>query len=79
MVDTGAAVTIIHLDVFNKARVGDSKMWSSHQPILGVNNHPLDICGATEIKITIEDVEVQHQAYVCKDLSQELLLGTDSL
>ena len=51
LVDTGAAVTIIHLDVFNKTRVGDSQMWSSHQWILRANNHPLDIRGATEIKI----------------------------
>ena len=49
LVDTGAwAVTIIHLDVFNKTRVRE--MWSSHQRSLRAINHPLDICGATEIK-----------------------------
>lgn len=54
-------------------------MRSSHQPILGSNNHPLDIYGVTEIKLRIKDVEVQHQAYVCNDLAQELLLGADFL
>ena len=77
LVDTGAAVTIIQLHVLNKIRVGDYNMWSPHQPIFGTTKHSLDICGATEIKIRIENVEVQHQAYVCKDLTHELLVGAD--
>ena len=52
-------------------------MWSSHQPILGANNNPLAICGITEIDVTIGDTVIHPQAYVCKDLAQELLLGAD--
>ena len=39
LVDSGAALTIMHLDVFNKTKRRDSSMRSSHQPILGANNH----------------------------------------
>ena len=79
LVDSGAAVTLIQTDVFKRIRRGDTTLVKTHQPILGANNNPLSICGVTEIDIDIGNTKIRQTAYVCEDLSQQLLLGADFL
>lgn len=45
LADTGSLVTIIHLDVFDQIRRGDSMMQPLHQTIPGANNQSFHIYG----------------------------------
>ena len=77
--DTGAAATIIHNDVFSRIKTKANTLRRTHQPILGANNKPLDVRGTTVLEISLDGITTQHTVYVCNDLTQELLLGADFL
>ena len=75
--DTCAAVTIIHNDVFSRIKTKANTLRRIHQPILGANNKPLDVRGTTVLEISLDGITTQHTVYVSKDLAQELLLSAD--
>ena len=79
LVDSGAAVTIMHNDTFQKIRSTENKLQRGGRPILGANNKPLDICGTTTLEINLGGKSYEHVVYVCNDLAQQLLLGADFL
>ena len=80
LVDTGAAVAILHQDLFNWVRMRNDTLRKTHQPILGTVNKHLSVCGVTELSINIGDIEINTPyIYVCDNLAHELLLGADFL
>ena len=77
LVDTGAAVTLIHRDVFNKVRCTSTKTRTTSCTIVGANNNPLTVRLAAEINLKLEGIVVNLEVLVCDDLAQDLLIGTD--
>ena len=50
-----------------------------NKPGLGANNMPLDVLGEVEITLQLGGVTAQHRVFVCRSLTQEILVGIDFL
>ena len=79
LVDTGAAVTLIHRDIVDKARNASTKTRAATRAIVGANNSPLSVHLVAELDIKLGGIVVKHEVQVCDDLSQDMLVGTDIL
>ena len=79
LVDTGAAVTLIHRDIFDKARNANTRTLAATRVIVGANNSPLSVHLVAELDIKLSGIVVKHEVQVCDDLSQDMLVGTDLL
>ena len=77
--DTGAAVTVIHNNVFSRIKTKASTLRRTYQQIRGAINKPLDVRGTTVLEINLDGITTRHTVYVCNDFAQELLFGADFL
>ena len=55
------------------------KLQPQHKPVLGANNMPLDVLGEVENTLQIGGITAQHGVFVCRGLTQEILVGIDFL
>ena len=79
LIDTGASVTIIRADIFNRIRTRETELRRTNQIILGANNDPLELCCTTDVEIQLGKTSVKQEVRVCKNLSQTVLIGVDFL
>ena len=50
-----------------------------HKPVLGANNMSLHVLGEVGITLQLSGVTAQHRVFVCRGLTQEILVGIDFL
>ena len=79
LVDTGAAVTIMHEDLLARVRTKETQVKPVTKTILGANNTPLNVTGSAEVDISVCGTTVRHDVLICNDLSQVMLIGVDYL
>ncbi|CAB3989094.1 Retrovirus-related Pol poly from transposon, partial, partial [Paramuricea clavata] len=79
LVDTGAAVTIMHEDLLARVRNKGTEVRRATKTIVGANNTPLNIIGIAEIDILVCGNSVTHDVLICNDLAQAMLIGVDFL
>ncbi len=81
LVDTGAAVTAVNADVWDKclSQVCPDLNTSSVQDITSVNGNRLNILGTITMKFVIESEIFPFETYVIKDLSYDVILGRNFL
>ena len=77
LVDTGAAVTIMHEDLLARVRTKKTQVRPVTKTILGANNTPLNVTGSAEVDISVCGITVRHDVLICNDLSQVMLIGVD--
>ena len=77
LVDTGAAVTIMHENLLARVRTKEMQVRPVRKRILGANNPPLNV-GSAEVDISVCGITVRHDV-ICKDLSQVILICVDYL
>ena len=80
MIDTGAAVSLIRKDIWEKiAPKGGVQLeaWTKH--LVGVEGSPLSVLGATSLNITLAGTVVSGDFLVAKALSAEAIMGLDFL
>jgi len=75
LLDTGAEATIISEVVCNFVKSPLCKLQPQHKPVLGANNMPVDVLGEVEITFQLGSVTAQHRVFVCRGLTQEILVG----
>ena len=75
IVDTGAAVTLLRGDLWDKATTAgtDLEPWTG-QPLVGVEGTELHVCGCAQMPVSIAG-----RSFVVDDLSAEAILGRDFL
>ena len=78
LVDTGAEVSLMHRRVYDSLLV-KPKLQFNRINLSGVSGGALKIDGCINLKFTIGGIEMQHMFYVVKDMSRNLILGTDWL
>ena len=78
LVDTGAEVSLMHRRVYDSLLV-KPKLQFKRINLSGVSGGALKIDGCINLKFTIGGIEMQHMFYVVKDMSRNLILGTDWL
>ena len=78
LVDTGAEVSLMHRRVYDSLLV-KPKLQFQRINLSGVSGGALKIDGCINLKFTIGGIEMQHMFYVVKDMSRNLILGTDWL
>ena len=92
LVDTGAAVTLIREEVWNKIACGDTLESWTGQTLIGVEGAPLRVLGTKEVNLVLcsgeSESSVCHEVFCetfgCKvvvvgDLTADLILGLDFL
>ena len=79
LVDTRAAVTIMHEDLLARVRNKGTQVRRATKTIVGANNTPLNIIGIAEIDISVCGNSVTHDVLICNDLAQAMLIGVDFL
>lgn len=57
LLDTGAEATIISEDLYYYAETHTSKLESSQKPVLGANDMPLYVFGATEMTLQLGGIK----------------------
>ena len=78
LVDTGAEVSLMHRRDYDSLLV-KPKLQFKRINLSGVSGGALKIDGCINLKFTIGGIEMQHMFYVVKDMSRNLILGTDWL
>ena len=78
LVDTGAEVSLMHRRVYDSLLV-KPKLQFKRINLSGVSGGALKIDGCINLKFTVGGIEMQHMFYVVKDMSRNLILGTDWL
>ena len=78
LVDTGAEVSLMHRRVYDSLLV-KPKLQFKRINLSGVSGGALKIDGCINLRFTIGGIEMQHMFYVVKDMSRNLILGTDWL
>ena len=78
LVDTGAEVSLMHRRVYDSLLV-KPKLQFKRINLSGVSGGALKIDDCINLKFTIGGIEMQHMFYVVKDMSRNLILGTDWL
>ena len=81
LVDTGAVVTLLSKGLWNQVNAERKyKLSTNYQKrLVGVQGSPLDICGTTEVRITLSEEEFDTLVYVVDSLTTEVILGRDFL
>ena len=80
MVDTGAAVSLIREDIWEKLTpMGDATLEAWSKNLVGVEGSPLSVLGATKLDITLAGTVVSGDFLVAKALSAEAIMGLDFL
>ena len=80
MIDTGAAVSLIRKDVWEKlAPTGDVQLEAWTKNLVGVEGSPLSVLGATSLNITLAGTVVSGDFLVARALSAEAIMGLDFL
>ena len=77
LLDTWVEATIISEVVYSRVKGSLCKLQPQHKPVLGANNMPLDVLGEVGITLQLGGVTAQHRVLVCRDLTQEILVGID--
>ena len=81
LVDTGAAVTIMHEDLLARVRTKETQV----KPVASWGKQfwgqttPLNVTGSAEVDISVCGTTVRHDVLICNDLSQVMLIGVDYL
>ena len=79
LVDTGAAVTIMHKDLLARVCTKETQVKPVTKTILGAKNTPLNVTGSAEVDISECGTTVRHDVLICNDLSQVMLIVVDYL
>ena len=80
ILNTGAAVTLLHKDTWDHARPRAAELETWKEPkLISVDGSPLRIHGHAEVKINLGDMELSHHVVIAEDLSSEAILGLDFL
>ena len=81
MLDTGAAVSLINEDTWNKLAdltVKPLSKWNGCQ-LLGVEGTPIPVVGVAYVEVFFSGVNVRAEFIVAKTLSADAILGLDFL
>ena len=77
LVDTGAMVSVLPLDLYNEINNSDkTELRPSTKTLRAGNNSRCDVRGVAEIDFKIKDTYYTHMFYVCADSTQPIL-GVD--
>ena len=77
--DTGAAVTIMHVDLLARVSRKETQVRPVTKTILGANNTPLNVTGSAKVDISVSGTTVRHEVLICNDVSQVMLISVDYL
>ena len=80
LLDTGASVSLIHTDTWERAKPNNHKLdpWKG-QSLISVQGTPLQLHGHTEVPIHLTTGTIQTQVVVADKLTTEAILGLDFL
>ena len=80
LLDTGSAVTLLRLDIWNQCKNDSNTLdqWSGPK-LVGVNGTPLQVMGHCKINISLSHVSVIHPILVVDSLLAQGILGLDFL
>ena len=80
VLDTGAAVTILHRETWEKIKMPKSQLttWTG-QNLIGVEGTPLQVLGCSEIPVEIEGKTFSMKVIVVSSLTAEAIMGMDFL
>ena len=80
LVDTGAGVSLLRGDVWEKA-VPNSSAYALQGAcrLVGVDGIPIKVCGAASVNVTVEGHTLSHQFIVADHITAEAILGMDFL
>ena len=77
---TGAAVSLIGRECWNRIKVAEDKLDGHHTPaLLGVNGSRLQIHGTTELKVCLEGQKLNISVVVVESLQVGAIIGMDFL
>jgi hypothetical protein len=79
MIDTGAAVSLIDSEVWNKCASRPIRNLGTGEQIVGVDGSPLSVRGTTDVEMTLEDKNFYVQVLVVDSLTVDGILGIDFL
>ena len=80
VLDTGAAVTILHRETWEKIKMPKRQLttWTG-QNLIGVEGTPLQVLGCSEIPVEIEGKTFSMKVIVVSSLTAEAIMGMDFL
>ena len=81
LIDTGAAVSVISLLVFQKLpSAGKKKLYNDHSLLFkSATGHELMVTGYFKLTFYLGGVPFQHPFYVIKNITEECIIGMDFL
>ena len=76
IVDTGAAVTLISRELWDKAKTPQTKLepWVGME-LVGANGTPMTICGSAAVELTLAQAPFPMQVIVVERITTEAILG----
>ena len=80
LVDTGAGVSLLWGDVWNRAVSGNTKMElrGTHK-LVGVDGIPINVWGTVSAKVSLETLTFKQQFAIADGITAEAILGMDFL
>ena len=80
LIDTGAGVSLLQGNVWDKIRSKDQKLMTvTLQRLVGVDGIPIRIRGSTLIQFSIGSMEFKHEFVIADHITAEAILGLDFL
>ena len=80
LIDTGAGVSLLQGNVWDKIRSKDHKLTTvTLQRLVGVDGIPIRIRGSTLIQFSIGSMEFKHEFVIADHITAEAILGLDFL
>ena len=79
LIDTGAAVTVVSESFFQSRAHSELMKRPMNVRFVGAGGEPLSITGMARINIAIGSIRTQMIVYVCKNLTEDCILGLDFL
>jgi len=81
LIDTGAAVSVVSLLVFQKLpSAGKRKLYNDHSLLFrSATGHELVVTGYFNITFQLESTPFQNSFYVIKNITEECIIGMDFL
>ena len=79
LLDTGAAMTLIHKDTWEKVAAGQEITSSSSLKLVGADGSPLSVYGKARVNLEVDGEKMAIDAAIVSPLTSEAILGLDFL
>ena len=80
LVDTGAGVSLLRGDVWDRAMPGNMKMeLKGTYRLVGVDGIPINVRGTVSAKVSLETLTFKQQFVIADGITAEAILGMDFL